>query len=56
MREKPQKPFFVSNGDVLTKVNVSEMLDFHIQNKALITVGIIIWIQRSRNKKLIEQG
>ena len=23
---------------------------------ALITVGIIIWIQRSRNKKLIEQG
>ena len=23
---------------------------------ALITVGIIIWIQRSRNRKLIEQG
>ncbi len=23
---------------------------------ALITVGIIIWIQRSRNEKLIEQG
>ena len=23
---------------------------------ALITVGVIIWIQRSRNKKLIEQG
>jgi dTDP-glucose pyrophosphorylase len=40
MREKPQKPFFVSNGDVLSKVNVSEMLDFHIQNKALITVGM----------------
>jgi Na+-transporting NADH:ubiquinone oxidoreductase subunit D len=23
---------------------------------ALITVGLIIWVQRSRNRKLIEQG
>ena len=27
-----------------------------LSSMALITVGIIIWIQRSRNKKLIEQG
>ena len=31
-------PFFVSNGDIITNVNFLEMLNFHNDNKADITI------------------
>ncbi len=38
--KKPSKPFFLINGDILTKVNYLEMMKFHNDNKSLITVGV----------------
>ena len=46
LKKKPKAPFFLINGDILTKVNFSEMLNFHISNKALITVGVREYIQK----------
>ena len=40
LSKEPKSPFFLINGDILTKVNFSEMLDFHISNKAIITIGV----------------
>jgi dTDP-glucose pyrophosphorylase len=34
------EPFFVMNGDLLTNVNFEHMLDFHIKNKAMATMGV----------------
>lgn len=34
------KPFFVINGDILTNLNVDDMMDFHIDGNYDITVGI----------------
>ena len=33
------EPFFVTNGDIFTNLNVDNMMDFHIKNKFDITVG-----------------
>jgi len=33
-------PFIVMNGDLLTTMNFNEMLDFHAQQKADITIGV----------------
>jgi len=33
-------PFFVMNGDLLTKVNFEHMLDFHLSGKATATMGV----------------
>ena len=38
--EKPNKPFFVMNADVLTKVNFQQLLNFHLENKADATMGV----------------
>ncbi|WP_456452877.1 sugar phosphate nucleotidyltransferase, partial [Hydrogenimonas sp.] len=32
--ERPEEPFFVMNGDLLTSVNFENMLQYHIQNEA----------------------
>jgi len=36
----PEKPFIVTNGDVITEIKYSNMLDFHIQNEATATMAI----------------
>ncbi|MBU5591097.1 nucleotidyltransferase family protein [Clostridium sp. MSJ-4] len=33
-------PFFVTNGDIFTSLNVEDMMNFHIENKFDITVGV----------------
>lgn len=37
---KPQQPFFVMNGDLLTKVNFRQMLDFHLEHISVATIGV----------------
>lgn len=37
---RPTQPFVVINGDILTGVSFSEMLRFHQQHKAKLTVGV----------------
>lgn len=37
---KPDQPFFVMNGDLLTKVNYQSLLDFHKQNNAAATMCV----------------
>lgn len=38
--EKPAAPFFVMNGDLLTKVNFSQLLDFHTSHRAQATMCV----------------
>ena len=36
----PAKPFLVTNGDVITEINYSELVDFHNRNKSLLTIAV----------------
>ncbi|MBU1639418.1 MAG: nucleotidyltransferase family protein, partial [Proteobacteria bacterium] len=36
--ERPKMPFFVMNGDILTKVNFLQLLDFHTEHRAAATM------------------
>ncbi len=36
--ERPQEPVFVMNGDILTKVNFLQLLDFHTEHRAIATM------------------
>jgi dTDP-glucose pyrophosphorylase len=38
--QKPEKPFIVTNGDVITDVRYSDLLNFHIHNKADATMAV----------------
>jgi dTDP-glucose pyrophosphorylase len=38
--DRPTHPLIVMNGDVLTKVNLDQLLDFHQEQKATLTMGI----------------
>jgi dTDP-glucose pyrophosphorylase/predicted transcriptional regulator len=38
--DKPKQSLFVMNGDLLTKVNFKQLLDFHYQNKAKATMCV----------------
>jgi len=38
--EKPEQPFIVMNGDLLTKVNFQQLLDFHNEHHAKATVCV----------------
>lgn len=40
LSERPEAPFIVTNGDVLTDVNFGELLDFHIRHSALATMAV----------------
>ena len=40
IKQKLKEPFFVINGDLLTNLNYQKMLDFHIKNKAIATMGV----------------
>lgn len=37
---RPQVPFVVTNGDVLTDIRYSELLDFHIRHDAVATMAV----------------
>lgn len=39
LEEKLQSPFLVMNGDLLTSLNYKSVLDFHLENKAQLTIG-----------------
>lgn len=38
--EVPSKPFFVMNGDLLTRINFHNILDFHNQNASMATLCV----------------
>lgn len=38
--EKPAKPFFVMNGDLLTKINFQHLLDFHLEQGSKATMCV----------------
>lgn len=38
--EPPKSPLIVMNGDLLTKINFEQLLEFHIEQKAVATMGI----------------
>lgn len=40
LKERPTEPFIVMNGDLLTKVNVGNLLDFHLKQDAGATMCV----------------
>lgn len=40
IREKLSEPFFVMNGDLLTNINFEHMMDYHISNSSIATMGV----------------
>lgn len=40
LQVRPTEPFLVTNGDVLTDIRYSEMLDFHIRYRATATMAV----------------
>lgn len=40
LKEKPKSPFFVMNGDLLTKVNFEQLLDFHHESESIATMCV----------------
>jgi dTDP-glucose pyrophosphorylase len=40
IREKLNEDFFVMNGDLLTNINFEHMMDYHIQNNSIATMGV----------------
>ncbi len=40
LKQKPQDPFFVMNGDLLTSVNFEHMLEFHSTHDAMATMAV----------------
>jgi dTDP-glucose pyrophosphorylase len=40
MRELLREPFFVMNGDLLTNINFEHMMDYHIENSSVATMGV----------------
>lgn len=40
MRSKINEPFFVMNGDLLTNINFEHMMDYHLQNESIATMGV----------------
>lgn len=40
IREKLNEPFFVMNGDLLTNINFEHMMEYHITNSAVATMGV----------------
>lgn len=41
--QRPDSPFIVTNGDVLTEINYGELLDFHIRQHASATMAVRIY-------------
>jgi len=40
MRELLSEPFFVMNGDLLTNINFEHMMDYHLENRSIATMGV----------------
>jgi dTDP-glucose pyrophosphorylase len=40
LRKRPEEPFLVTNGDVLTDIRYGELLDFHGRHSALATMAV----------------
>ena len=40
MKEKIDEPFFVMNGDLLTNINFEKMMNYHLSNNAIATMGV----------------
>ncbi|MCJ8327986.1 MAG: nucleotidyltransferase family protein [Campylobacterales bacterium] len=40
IRDKLKKDFFVMNGDLLTNINFEHMMDYHLVNKSISTMGV----------------
>jgi dTDP-glucose pyrophosphorylase len=40
LKEIPNEPFFAMNGDLLTNMNFENMMDFHIENNSVATMGV----------------
>lgn len=40
LKNKPKEAFFVMNGDLLTNINFSDLLDYHNANKSIATMGV----------------
>jgi len=40
IRHKLDNPFFVMNGDLLTNINFGHMMDYHISNNSIATMGV----------------
>lgn len=40
MEQRPETPFFVMNGDLLTQVNYDQLMQFHIDHNALATMCV----------------
>jgi len=40
MREKLNEAFFVMNGDLLTNLNFETMMEYHLNNNSLATMGV----------------
>jgi dTDP-glucose pyrophosphorylase/predicted transcriptional regulator len=40
LSEKPTSPVLVMNGDVLSKVNFQQLLDFHLEHKSVATICV----------------
>jgi dTDP-glucose pyrophosphorylase len=40
IREKLNEDFFVMNGDLLTNINFEHMMDYHLQNNSIATMGV----------------
>jgi dTDP-glucose pyrophosphorylase len=40
MRDKLNEPFFVMNGDLLTNINFEHMMEYHLSNNAIATMGV----------------
>jgi len=40
MSELLNEPFFVMNGDLLTNINFEHMMDYHIENSSVATMGV----------------
>lgn len=40
MKPKPELPFVITNGDVITDISYSQLLDFHVQHGASATMAV----------------
>lgn len=40
LREKPDLPIIIMNGDILTKVNFDQLLEFHTEHKSIATMCV----------------
>lgn len=40
LKDKPVEPFFVMNGDLLTRADFSSILDYHVEQNSLVTMCV----------------